>query len=197
MEQVKSIITTLDLNSLHELKKHLDNTINTLEDQQLRLKIKQEVKDNGYSLQPTYSESIEGLNRMYLKLYVRISTWDKEDFTGATIDGLDDKQDPWYDELELDYCPQGDNYEDVIGEWIFNDWDDPVEARAYTYVNIYYSNIPCPKEGTKFTCINEDGEIEHWSIKDGLYLGNKKVDSIDHWNDYDLCIISMDEKGSD
>lgn len=57
-------------------------------------------------------------------------------------------------------------------------------------IYLYYKRVDCPPEGSVFTWIFEDGQVEECQIKEGqLWANQELVCSIDKWDQYRFFVI--------
>lgn len=146
-----------------------------------------EVKTYGYCCTTKYDKPISGLEVLQLPLYVDLSTTGFEDIDNFHVIGLSDDQQPWVKCLKFNYRPTDDDYWDEIYDL---DVNGPLTCRGKLMVNVYYKEIACPSEGSRFDSIDDDGQIDHWRVEgDSLYCNDQFFAPISKWSEYNIFVV--------
>ena len=177
-----------DLEKLYQLRNEVDQLISNYECDKKKKHIKSTVEEHGYCWEVD-DITIEGLEIMKLPANIRLSTWDKEDFTDIHVNGLSYNQPDWVDRLSFDHSPKDDDdYEipkDNRNDWECGDWDDPICNTGVIEVGVYYLPYDCPKNGTKWDGFNDLGNIIKYEVKNNDIICNGDVlCNVKDWKDF-------------
>ena len=192
MEQIVNLLDKISNDELSELSNIINDKLESSRKERRNKKIIKEIENKGYHCRTDLNETIEisELNHIKLPLYIDIYTKDREDKEDIHVDGLSDKQEKWFKFLDFEYEPCDNDVFDPLEDWVYGDWDSPITGTARMTVYVYYKVLPCPKEGTKFQSLDEDGNLEEWQVLNGFLLSNEKIyGTITNWKKYQIFIL--------
>lgn len=206
MQAIKDLLDGLNQQELNDLKDLLNAKINKLKDQELIAQIRGQLKLNGYAwttqsnLEIQFDSGGAEILQTQFPLYIHVWTCDKEDKIDLHVDGLYRKQNDWVDYMGCDYQPSHNDDFTVCDdeEWDYNDWDDPATGKATLMVQIFLKKQPAPKEGSKFQCFDEDGNIVNWKVSQGqLFCKDRYFGQLYQWDQYEIFVIDENDDDGD
>lgn len=199
MDLIVEQLKTLSKNDLIQLKSAIDKHLLLFENNKLAHKIQKKVADKGHYCSTKIIDNLDGYERLKLKFYINIYTWDKEGKSGCQVSGdVSEDQDSWVDVLEFEgYQPtNSDRYEPPMNDkdWIWHDWDDPITCRVPITIYVYYMVKSCPREGSICKIVDEEGEVQQVEITNGkIMLAERYIDHVDNWDSYKFFVIKVIE----
>ncbi len=165
IEQIKLVHEIYDLN---KIRFAIDKQKENIETENIISQFKSEIEIEGYYLSNKLIK-IPDINTINLKFYVKVRAYDHDEQDDAEIIRSHDNQDLWVDLLGFEYdATENDILEDYIGEWEGSSSTDPLYAKGYIHIYLYYKDQILPSG--KFKVINEDGKIEDWKHKDDMIM---------------------------
>lgn len=203
MDEMDEIIEKLSLEECKIWRERLKAQCKVLKKQRAIEEIKQTVAEMGCKLSHQFYK-IPELHYFTLDLYVDLKTCgfttDPED--NFKIVDLHEVQDPWYDELGDDVCPE--NADLVLpcnDSWQASNFDEPVRGKGTVDVYLYYRKMDCPPDGTEFVAFCSAGEKYDLEVRGDRVLvktnpsGEKDLFClVNEWSTQDLAaLVELDD----